>query len=124
MLEIVLTRDDANSDSALLVEWLVGDREDVRKGQAVCAVETSKASFDLEAPGDGTLIWLARAGDEVEIGGSVALVAESDADLADADAKTTSVAPAAAPLQRRRPGSAPSRGRPPSSPSSTASIST
>ncbi len=96
MLEIVLTRDDANSDSALLVEWLAADREVVRKGQAVCAVETSKASFDLEAPGDGTLIWLARAGDEVEIGASVALVAESDAELADVAATAESIVPAVA----------------------------
>ncbi len=92
MLEIVLTRDDANSDSALLVEWLVGDRDVVRKGQAVCVVETSKASFDLEAPGDGTLVWLVQAGVDVEIGASVALVAESPADLADVDARSVAAA--------------------------------
>ena len=97
MLEIVLTRDDANSDSALLVEWLVADRDEVRKGQVVCVVETSKASFDLEAPGDGTLVWLAHAGTDVDIGASVALVAESAADLAEVDAKSvTAAAPTAA----------------------------
>ena len=47
MLEIVLTRDDANSDSALLAEWLVDDREQVRKGRPVCVVETSKASIEI-----------------------------------------------------------------------------
>ena len=101
MLEIVLTRDDANSDSALLVEWLVADREEVRKGQVVCVVETSKASFDLEAPGDGTLVWLAHAGADVEIGASVALVAESAAELAEVDAKSV---PAAAPTAAASPG--------------------
>jgi glycine cleavage system H lipoate-binding protein len=58
MLEIVLTRDDANSDSALLAEWLVDDREPVRKGRPVCVVETSKASVEIEAPGDGVVVQL------------------------------------------------------------------
>ncbi len=104
MLEIVLTRDDANSESALLVEWLAEDRDEVRKGQAVCVVETSKASFDLEAPGDGTLVWLVPVGREVEIGASVALVAENAADLADAETKlaaATTVAAEAAPAGQR-----------------------
>ncbi|HET7572000.1 MAG TPA: biotin/lipoyl-containing protein [Gaiellaceae bacterium] len=87
MLEIVLTREDANSESALLAEWLVADRADVRKGSPVCVIETSKASIEVEAPGDGTLVQLVEAGVEVEIGTTVAVVARDDAELSAAAAR-------------------------------------
>jgi acetyltransferase-like isoleucine patch superfamily enzyme len=83
----VLTREDANSESALLSEWLVSDRAEVRKGQAVCVVETSKASVEIEAPGDGTLVQLVRADVDVELGSSIGLVAQSDGELAAAIAR-------------------------------------
>ncbi|MGH3142957.1 MAG: biotin/lipoyl-containing protein, partial [Gaiellales bacterium] len=47
MLELVLTREDANTEWALLVEWLVADGERVQAGQPVCQVETSKALLEL-----------------------------------------------------------------------------
>ncbi len=82
MLEIVLTREDANSESALLVEWLVADREPVRKGQPVGVIETSKSTIEIEAPGDGILCHLAKAGDEVDIGSSIAAIAASEEEAA------------------------------------------
>ena len=51
VLEIVLTREDANTESALLAEWLVEDGAEVAGGQAVCVVETTKATVEIEAPG-------------------------------------------------------------------------
>lgn len=89
----MLTREDANSESALLSEWLVEDRAAVRKGQAVCVVETSKASIEVEAPGDGTLVQLVAADVEVELGSSVALVAETDAELEEAVARLAKAPP-------------------------------
>ena len=58
MLEIVLTREDANSESAFLVRVERRRRRAVRKGSVVCVVETSKASIEIEAPGDGILVQL------------------------------------------------------------------
>jgi acetyltransferase-like isoleucine patch superfamily enzyme/glycine cleavage system H lipoate-binding protein len=81
VLEIVLTREDANTEFALLSEWLVGDREQVTSGQPVCVVETTKATVEVEAPGDGTLVQLYDDGVEVELGGTVALIAESPKEL-------------------------------------------
>ena len=42
MLEIVLTREDANTEYALLAEWLVEDRVEVTAGQPVCVVAPSE----------------------------------------------------------------------------------
>ena len=77
MLEIVLTREDANTEFALLAEWLVEDQSQVVQGQPVCVVETTKATVEIEAPGDGTLVQLFDDGIEVELGKTIALVAES-----------------------------------------------
>jgi acetyltransferase-like isoleucine patch superfamily enzyme len=66
----------------------------VRAGQPVCQVETSKALLELEAPGDGILRHLYAQGEEVELGSRIALVAESEAELAAADeAKPVRAAP-------------------------------
>jgi acetyltransferase-like isoleucine patch superfamily enzyme len=89
----VLTREDANSEAALLSEWLVEDRAVVRRRQPVCVVETSKASIEIEAAGDGTLVQLVTAGVEVELGSSIALIAQSEAELAAAVARLAQAAP-------------------------------
>jgi carbonic anhydrase/acetyltransferase-like protein (isoleucine patch superfamily) len=83
----VLTREDANSESALLAEWLVEDRADVAKGRPVCVVETSKATVEIEAPGSGTIVQLVAAGVEVELGTCIALVAADAAELEQAEAR-------------------------------------
>lgn len=98
MLEVVLTREDANSDSALLAEWHVDDRAHVRKGHVLCVVETSKASIEILSPGNGTLVQLVSAGVEIDLGSRIALVAESADELAEAEVTNAAQAiPAKAP---------------------------
>ena len=87
MLEIVLTREDANTEYALLAEWLVEDRVEVTAGQPVCVVETTKATVEVEAPGAGTIVQLYAENIEVELGKTIAYVAESADELASIDAK-------------------------------------
>ena len=84
MLEIVLTREDANTEYALLAEWLVEDEAEVQRGQAVCVVETTKATVEIEAPGPGTIVQLYAEGTEVELGKTIAYVAESADEVASA----------------------------------------
>ena len=56
-------------------------------------VETSKASVEIEAGDDGTLVQLVAAGLEVELGSSIGLVAQSDGDLEAALARLAAAAP-------------------------------
>ncbi len=88
MLEIVLTREDANTEFALLAEWLVEDRAEVTHGQPVCVVETTKATVEIESPGAGTIVQLYAEDVEVELGKTIAYVAETPADLESIDAGT------------------------------------
>jgi acetyltransferase-like isoleucine patch superfamily enzyme len=85
MLEIVLTREDANTEFALLAEWLVADRTEVEQGQAVVVVETTKATVEVEAPGAGTIVQLYAEGVEVELGKTIARIAETPDELAALD---------------------------------------
>ena len=103
MLEIVLTREDANTEFALLSEWLVEDRAEVALGQPVCVVETTKATVEVEAPGAGTIVQLFEEGVEVELGKTVAYVAESADELAslEQDAKREKPAPKPAATDRK-----------------------
>lgn len=96
MIEIVLTREDANSESAFLSEWLADDRAEVKKGHVVCVVETSKASVEIEAPGDGILVHLVAEGIEVELGTTIAVVAKSEAEAVQAHDEQKAAAPALA----------------------------
>jgi acetyltransferase-like isoleucine patch superfamily enzyme len=82
MLEIVLTREDANTEFALLAEWLVEDRARVELGQPVVVVETTKATVEVEAPGSGTIVQLYGEGVEVELGKTIARIAQSAEELA------------------------------------------
>lgn len=97
MLEIVLTREDANTEYALLSEWLVQDRHEVSSGQPVCVVETTKATVEVEAPGDGTLVQLFEEGVEVELGKTIAVIAETAAEV---DEAVTRREPQVAPEQK------------------------
>jgi acetyltransferase-like isoleucine patch superfamily enzyme len=89
VLEIVLTREDANTEYALLAEWLVEDRSEVSPGQPVCVVETTKATVEIESPGAGTIVQLYADDVEVELGTVIAYVAESAEELASLDAGVT-----------------------------------
>jgi acetyltransferase-like isoleucine patch superfamily enzyme len=95
LLEIVLTREDANTEFALLAEWLVADRAEVEVGQPVCVVETTKATVEIEAPGAGTIVQLYDEGVEVELGKTIARIAETADELAaiEAGAKVEKPAP-------------------------------
>jgi acetyltransferase-like isoleucine patch superfamily enzyme len=101
MLEIVLTREDANTEYALLAEWLVEDRAEVASGQPVCVVETTKATVEIEAPGAGTIVQLYEEGVEVELGKTIARIAESADELAAAEAGEERPAPKAAEADRK-----------------------
>ena len=87
MHEIVLTREDANTEYALLAEWLVEDRSEVAAGQPVCVVETTKATVEVESPGAGTIVQLYGEEAEVELGKTIAYVAETADELTTIDAK-------------------------------------
>ncbi|MFI6477253.1 2-oxo acid dehydrogenase subunit E2 [Nonomuraea sp. NPDC050663] len=75
MGELLVPRLNPNDTEYLLVEWVVGDGAEVRAGQVVAVVESSKAATDLEAPADGVLVHEVKEGAWCEPGAVLARVA-------------------------------------------------
>jgi pyruvate/2-oxoglutarate dehydrogenase complex dihydrolipoamide acyltransferase (E2) component len=86
---IVVPRENVNDESATLVAWLVGDGASVERGTIVAQIETSKAVVDLEAPASGILHHVARAGQDVPIGGEIGRVGGSGEAAPAASASST-----------------------------------
>jgi pyruvate dehydrogenase E2 component (dihydrolipoamide acetyltransferase) len=64
------------STEVMLHEWAVPERTGYSVGDVLATLETDKAVVDIEADADGTLVaHLATAGDTVEVGAPIALLA-------------------------------------------------
>ncbi|WP_414663740.1 2-oxo acid dehydrogenase subunit E2 [Horticoccus sp. 23ND18S-11] len=63
-----IPHEQVNDQSVLLVEWLVADGNEVKVGQPVAVIETSKSTAEVEAPAAGFLRHGATAGKELPVG--------------------------------------------------------
>ncbi len=72
-----------NSGSMLitLINWYVKDRDFVKKGAALCLLETSKASFEVAAEKTGFVKILKKSGIVVSIDDTLCLLADSIEEL-------------------------------------------
>jgi len=86
-----------------IVSWVKSPGEKVEKGETVVIVESDKADMDVESFHEGYLAAIATpAGDTASVGSTIALVAESEAEIAQAQQQlggsgSSSEAPTAAP---------------------------
>ncbi len=84
-------------EECLLVEWKVNEGDAVAAGDILCAIETDKASFEVEAPAAGTLLKrFAAEGDLVPVLTHVCVIGEAGEDV-DAFAPDVAAGPAASP---------------------------
>jgi len=67
-----------NDPSILLAAWLVKDGEEVREGQLIAEMETSKAIIEFPSPASGRITILARAGDHIEVGAVIGHIGLDD----------------------------------------------
>lgn len=73
-------------DEATIAEWLIEEGSPFRKGDPICALETSKILNELEAPFDGCLRRvIAHSGETVQVGAPIAVSAEASVTDAEID---------------------------------------
>lgn len=90
-----------------LSNWIKKDGEYVKEGEAVCEIESDKASMELPAPSSGVLKILAEAGSELKIGAVIGTLDTSAAPTAAAPkaeaskVQETKSAPVAAPASNK-----------------------
>lgn len=73
-----------NDEYVYLAEWMKEDNEELKKGDIICMVETSKAVAEVEAEENGFLLPIVEEDEEIKVGKSIAVIKNSpDEDIAD-----------------------------------------
>lgn len=81
MKEILIPFVNNNETEATLNEWLVDDHAEVKKGEIIATLETTKAEVDLEVEYDGKIKIMALPGKHYEFGSTVAWIYQKDIEL-------------------------------------------
>ena len=68
---------NANDEEATLVSWRVRDGEQIRRGDVLCELETTKAAVEVEADNDGFVVRLAELDSKVKVGALIGLIKQS-----------------------------------------------
>jgi len=72
-------------ETGKIVEWTKSPGDKVEKGETVLVVESDKADMDVESFNEGYLaVIMVEAGGEASVGSAIALIAETEAEIAEA----------------------------------------
>ena len=75
--EVLMPRQGQSVESCIIIEWKVNEGDTVTEGQALCEVETDKATFEVEATATGTLLEIFYPADsDVEVLKVIAAIGE------------------------------------------------
>jgi pyruvate/2-oxoglutarate dehydrogenase complex dihydrolipoamide acyltransferase (E2) component len=66
--QIILPKLGFSVNEAALVEWMVTDGAEVKKGDPLYCIESEKSLQEIEAPADGVLRILLEAGETYDVG--------------------------------------------------------
>ena len=86
---VVLPELGESVTSAILVEWLKSDGEAVTVDEPIAVIETDKADVELPAPSSGILQTARADGDTIEIGETIATIAEDSAPTVSRESRPT-----------------------------------
>lgn len=79
-----------------VIEWKAGEGQRIEKGQIVMVIETEKVTYECEAPASGFLHIIAELDKAIPVNDAVALLAETEAELAELQAAQPAPVEAAA----------------------------
>jgi pyruvate/2-oxoglutarate dehydrogenase complex dihydrolipoamide acyltransferase (E2) component len=94
--EIRLEQESVNDTSAVVLGWFISDGQRVSAGDTLLEAETSKVTFEVEAPAEGYVVPAVPVRHEARIGDVLALLCEAEDELAAARARRTETGPEAA----------------------------
>lgn len=95
--EVLMPRQGQSVESCIIIEWKVAEGDVVTTGQALCEVETDKATFEVEATADGTMLGIFYPADaDVEVLKVIAAIGAAGEDIS-AMRPADAVAPVATP---------------------------
>ena len=80
--EVLMPRQGQSVESCIIIEWKVNEGDVVTEGQALCEVETDKATFEVEATAAGTVLGIFYPADaDVEVLKTIAVIGEAGEDI-------------------------------------------
>jgi pyruvate dehydrogenase E2 component (dihydrolipoamide acetyltransferase) len=80
--EVLMPRQGQSVESCIIIEWSVSEGDVVTEGQALCEVETDKATFEVEATASGTVLGIFYPADaDVEVLKVIAAIGEPGEDI-------------------------------------------
>lgn len=95
--EVLMPRQGQSVESCIIIEWKVAEGDTVTTGQALCEVETDKATFEVEATADGTMLGIFYPADaDVDVLKVIAVIGQPGEDISalrPADAVASAPAP-------------------------------
>ena len=99
--KIVMTALSPTMQDGTIAEWIAKEGQEVKSGDALCEIETDKATMPLESPSAGTLLKIIRtAGQKATVGETIAIIGKPGEDwqsLVSADAQPAPPAQATPP---------------------------
>ena len=89
--EVLMPRQGQSVESCIIIEWKVNEGDVVREGQALCEVETDKATFEVEATAAGTVLGIFYPADaDVEVLKTICVIGDADEDISGLKPKISS----------------------------------
>ena len=76
-IKLTIPKLQMSMTEGVLAEWLVDDGALVQEGQAIYALETDKATQEIEAPASGKLVRKAEAGQTYDVGVEIGEISSS-----------------------------------------------
>ncbi len=83
MADVAMPRLSDSMEEGTILKWLKSDGDEVKRGEELVEIETDKANMTYEADSDGVLSIVAKEGDTLPVGETIARLgdgSESDAD--------------------------------------------
>ena len=92
---LLMPKQGNSVESCIILEWIKGEGDAVKTGETVLEAETDKATIEVEAVCDGTILKIYYGADsEVPVQKMIAVIGEPGEDISSFDAEFAADAPA------------------------------
>src|SRR3954453_18153707 len=72
MADVAMPRLSDSMEEGTILKWLKSDGDEVKRGEELVEIETDKANMTYESDSDGTLTIVAKEGDTLPVGETIA----------------------------------------------------
>ena len=95
MADVAMPRLSDSMEEGTILKWLKSDGDEVKRGEELVEIETDKANMTYEADSDGTLTIVAKEGDTLPVGDTIARLGDGSEPAGGARRRSPDEAPEA-----------------------------